>query len=95
MNNDGLNEALNCQSVVPLWSQAGRCLGVSFVEPPLPQRCPSFSASLSVDVSIFPSFRLCLPLLCVIACHVTSFHLRSVLASRRHIIEIEVVVVWI
>ena len=57
-----------------------------FVEPPLPQRRPSFSASLSCDVSIFPSFLLRLPLLCVIAGHVTPSHLRTVVASPSHVI---------
>lgn len=56
-----------------------------FVEPPLQQRCPSFSASLLCDLSIFPSFLLCLSLLCVIAGHVILSLLRTVVASPSYI----------
>lgn len=61
------------------------CVIFVFVEPPLPQRCPSFSASLLCDLSIFPSFLLCLSPLCVIAGHVTLSLLRTVVASPSYI----------
>ncbi len=55
------------------------------VEPPLPQPRPSFSASLSCDVSIFPSFLLSTALLCVMAGHVTPSHLHTVGASPSYV----------
>lgn len=63
------------------WRFMSACAG-----PPLTQRWPSFSASLSSHLSIFPSFLLRLSLLCVIAGHVTPSHLRTVVASPSYIV---------
>lgn len=67
------NEADEREIVKHLHSEPGQCLCVSFLlfVEPLTRWCPNFSASLSGNLSIFPSFLLGLFLLCVIAGHVT------------------------
>lgn len=88
IKNDEMNEA----QVVKQWPCCGanrvNALACHFcyLNTPLPQRCPSFSACLSCNLSIFPSFLLSPFLLCVTARHVTPSHLRNVVASLSFII---------
>lgn len=76
------NEGNETQIVTHLHGEPGQCLCVSFLlfVEPLSRCCPNFPASLSCNLSIFPSFLLGLFLLCVIADHVTASHLHTVVA---------------